>query len=296
MAVFRKTYQVEEGGTRILDPTIGMGLIYDLSRSGTDLQETEELTEDPPNGYFSYDPNFGYLFFNKDTPFNAGEWVTIIYRAVGIPIPPPPEPPPTCENPTVVASVYNVKNIRLKFGAAGDYMIDIIPSSGTCGDTPVVSATISGTDVYVSGPLVAGSYQACVRKNCGGGLLSGQVVSNTVVIVLSQQNFGARKGPSDTRIKITSIVGVTYETRSGSLPLVTMEQEMRGRHEGFSNVRIRVNITVNKKEQVVVALYKNGPLVQFIAVKQSTAGAAFVLFDPISALPSDDVFVVLGYN
>lgn len=295
MAVFTKTYQVEEGSTQILDQTIAMGQIFDLSRSGTDLQETPERNNTPPDGYFSYSPDFGYLFFNLDNPFQAGEWVTIIYKAVGIPISPPPEPPMVCEAPTVVGALASVSVIRFSFGQPGDYEISVIPGAGTCGDTPLEYANVTGGDSYLTRGLSGGTYKACVRRKCGGGLFSSQVTSNTVTVILPPNNFGARKLPSDTRIKITSIIGVTYTVRSGTLPLVTTEQEMRGRHEGFTSVGIRVNITVNKNQQVVVALYKNGPLVQFIAVNQSTAGAAFVVFNPISALPSDDVFVVLGY-
>ena len=296
MAVFKKTYFTEPETTQLLDPTIALGVIYDLSRSGTDLQETVEQTDTPPNGFFSYWPDYGYIFFNKDTPFMPGEWVTIIYKAIGIPIPPPPEPPEECPVPVVTLEMTAPGVVRVRMATVGNYRVEIILGVGLCGDSPPLqSATITGGDSYISSPLPEGSYKACVRRDCGGGMLSAAVQSNTVAIVIPPINFGVKKDPSDTEIKILSVSGFPYEIRSGSFPLVTGGQELLARHEAFTT-SIVVVVQVKKKQNVVVSLYKNGPLVQYLVGYRTTPGNVTLTFTATPILSTDNIYLLLGYS
>lgn len=296
MAVFKKTYYSPFGDSMFVDPGLALGTIYSFSVNG-EYDYTEVPWDEfnyPASGQFMYHRPTGTIKVSPDYPFLPG-FITIIYKAIGIPIPPPPEPPMVCEEPTVVASLSAPNVIRFQFGGAGNYKIQVIPGAAFCGSTPLIDGTVNGGDSFLYGPVPNGSYKACVQRDCGGGMLSGQVTSNTVTVAIPPQNFGARKDPPDTEIKILSVTGVPYTIRSGAFPLVTGGQEMRGRHEGFT-ANIVVKLQVKKKQQVVVALYKNGPLVQFIPVYQANAGVATVVFNLITATAADDIFVLLGYS
>lgn len=296
MAVNTKTYFSPVGDYGFIDPELAFGTIYSFSQNGQpDFTEVPyDEYDDPPPGSFMYSPVTGEIRINPETPFLVG-FLTVIYKAIGRPTPPPPEPPMVCENPTITASVISVKHLRFQFGAVGNYITDILPGSGNCGDTPIATVVSNDTDNFAYGPVEEGSYKACTRRDCGGGMFSGQVPSNTVTVVLPARNFGVRKVPADTAIKIVSITGIALEARSGSLPLTTASQEAWFRHENYFG-SIKVTVQVKKNQQVVVGLYKNGPLVQFIAVNQPVAGNHTVTFNPISATPSDNLFVALDYT
>lgn len=301
MAVYKKTYFAEAGAHIIDDPALALGVIYDVSRS-VDLTEVPYGT-DPLPGQFSYHSPTGRLTFSEDEPFNdsagpsyaPGEPVTVIYKAIGAPVLPPPEPPTECPTPSPTLEITAPGVVRVRMPALGNYLVDIIPAAGSCGDTPLQSATITGGDSYISSLLPAGFYKACVRRDCGGGMLSPAAASNTIEIVLPPANFGARKVPADTEIKILSVTGFPYVIRSGSFPLSSALQEMSARHEGFTAV-ISVAVQVKKKQQVVVGLYKNGPLVQFLVAYRTTPGNVTLNFTSITATASDNIFVALDYT
>lgn len=298
MPVFKKTYISPVGDHAFYDPDLALGVIYSFSQNGQ-VDFVEVPWQDgpffPAGGEFMYNPANGHIVVNPDTPFLPG-YLTVIYKAEGIPIPPPPEPPLQCEVPgTPVASIFNNNQVRVTMPESGDYLLRMISGPGDCGDVAIEEAVITAGTTYTFPVYQPGFYKVCVRRNCGGGLVSANVVSNIVEIQQTPANFGARKIPADTAIKIVSVTGIALSPRTGSYPLVSGGQEIRARHENFVG-QIRVNITVKKNQQVVVGLYKNGPLVQFIAVNQNTTGAAFVLFNSISATPDDDIFVALDYT
>lgn len=298
MSVNKKTYFSPVGNTSFYDPALALGVIYSFSQQGQNdyIQDPWDEFSDPLPGHFMYNVANGHMRVNPGTPFLPG-FLTVIYKAVGIPVPPPPEPPPFCELPGVpVISLVGVNTIRVTMPAIGDYIVELIPAAGSCGDVPVRSMVIYSGTITNFPDQTDGTYKVCARRMCGGELYSGRVVSNTINIAPPPINFGARKVPADTAIKILSISAVPFITRSGSYPLVTASQTILGRHEGFTPRQIIVKITVNKKQQVVVALYKNTALVQFIVVYLANAGSTFVTFNPISATPTDDIFVALDYT
>lgn len=298
MAVYKKTYFSPVGDTSFVDPALALGVIYSFSQQGQNdfIEDPWDEFSEPLPGHFMYNVANGHIRVSPETPFLVGS-LTVIYKAIGIPYPDPPEPPVICENPTpIVGNLVGESMIQFSLPGIGNYIYDLIPGGGSCGDTPLQSGSVMGGDYILVGPLEAGSYKACVRRDCGGGMYSGAVASNSVAIVIPPWNFGARKVPADMAIKIVNIIGVPYTLRYGSLPLITASQEMRGRHEGFTLRNIIVKLTVKKKQQVVVALYRNGTLLQFIPVYLASAGPASVTFNPIAAVPTDDIFVALDYT
>lgn len=108
-------------------------------------------------------------------------------------------------------------------------------------------------------------------------------------------NLGARKIPADSAIRITGITGIPFVILAGSFPLTAPLQDIFMRHETTGSVQIKAQINMKKNQQVVVALYKNGPLVQFIVVNMN-ATSTTVTFNPISVTPSDNLFVALDYT
>lgn len=173
------------------------------------------------------------------------------------------------------------------------------------GYTGALSVSIAGQTVLSPGYIYVRINGVQVYFNAAGnGINSIPVLTFTeadffeleYTTVTPPQNFGARKVPADTAIRITGVSGVPYAILSGSLPLISPAQEMRGRHEGFGSSVIKAGLMVKKNQQVVVGLYKNSTLLQFIAVNQGSTGPATVTFNPISAVTTDDIFVALDYT
>lgn len=293
MPVYTKSYIGAEGSNQISDPTLAFARILDLARDGTDY--TQVTTPAAGAAEFSFDVNTGLILFHVENPFNApGQKVEVIYSG-GSPAPPPDEPPVTCDPVASATATAVGMTIQVVMPVAGNYLVDIIAAAGTCGDTPVDSGVIMGGTTYTSIGLADGSYKACVKVDCGGGLLSTPVASNTATITTPPENFNARKVMPEPSKKIISITGFSYVIRTGSLPLVAGNSQITGRHEGFT-AAIAVTVSVTKKQQVVVAIYKNAVLFQFLVGYRTTDGNVTLTFNVLTALSTDDVAIQMDYT
>lgn len=284
------------GATSITDAALAFATILDVTRSGQDLEQVDAT---PTGAEFTFDLATGRFDFDPDNPFTIyNEPVIVIYKA-GVAPPTPPEPPPVlCEFPVSVTleEIAGYK-MRVTLPSAGNYTVRIMDTAEPCGGTALETGVIIGGTFYETIAYPNGTYAACVYKDCGGGNISPDTRSNDVTIAIPvPDNFGARKVPASTAIKLLSVGGLAVTLSSGTYPLVTANAEVSGRHEGFTGV-ISVTAALPAFGHCVIGLYKNGPQIEFkTATRGLTAGNETVNFTSRTYLSTDDIFVILDLS
>jgi hypothetical protein len=296
MAVYTRTYEVSAGVVSVTDAALAFCTPLSVSRSRKGLTLVDAA---PVEEQFTYNEGTGEFAWDPDNPINdGGETVIIIYKS-GIVPPPPPEPPPVlCDYPvSVTLEEISGYRMRVTLPSAGNYTVRIMDTAVACGGTALETGVIIGGTFYETMAYPNGTYAACVYRDCGGGNISPDTRSNDVTIAIPvPDNFGAWKVPASTAIKLLSVGGLAVTLSSGTYPLVTTNQAVSGRHEGFTGI-ITVTVALGAFGHCVIGLYKNGPQIEFkTAVRGSSAGNVTVNFTSRTYLSTDDIFVILDLS
>lgn len=293
MSVYTRTYIGAPGATTVVDAALAFCTPLSVSRS---LRGLTHVDADPVDEQFTYDENTGTFAVDPNNPFTEfSETFIIVYKS-GIVPPTPPEPPPVlCDYPvSVTLEEIAGYRMRVTLPSAGNYTVRIMDTSEPCGGTALEAGVIIGGTFYETMAYPNGTYAACVYKDCGGGNISPDTRSNDVTIAIPvPDNFGARKVPASTAIKLLSVGGLAVTLSSGTYPLVTANQAVSGRQEGFTGV-ITVTVALPAFGHCVLGLYKNGPQIEFkSAARGSSAGNVTVNFTSRTYLSTDNIFVIL---
>lgn len=298
-----KTLYPIPGTFSVSDPEIAYcKRIISVHRSGTQYFLVEP-TGPPGNYEFAYIASSGDLVVNYDDPFNPNETVFVIYEPGDgeIIISPPVEPPPptVCLMPGSVSVVVNLDyTVTVTMPEMGYFVVRITADSDPCSGTEVAGGSTGGGDTWISPVLPDGTYKACVLRQCPPSLVSdftSSVPFEIASVPPPPDNFGARKYPPPTGIQIVNITGIPLVVNSGAFPLNAAGEMLSARHEAFTG-SIGVVVKVLGGQKVTVALYKNGPLVQYLVAFKPTSGNVAITFNPISVTPSDNLFVALDYT
>jgi len=293
------------GEFSVSSPVIaGAKNIISVHRSGRQYHLVEP-NQPPGNFEMAYIASSGDLVVNYADPFNANDTVFVLYEpgAPGEVVVTPPVVPPEpviCPLPGSVSVVVNPNDtITVTMPSMGDYIIGIIYDFQVCGLFPAYSGTVTAGDVWISPVLLPNAYKVCVQRKCSDSLFSEHANSVNFTIAptpVVPDNFGIRKSVPPTDIRILSVTGIPYTISNGAFPLDDPDETIGARHEGFSNKKIAVMVKVQPGKKVVVALYKNGPLVQYLVAFSVFGGNVLLTFNPISTAPTDNIYLLLGYN